>query len=197
MVEAWGPGNGEKREVESLPWPVCLLSTLTTSSSWPHGAIQNQVPFNVKGLLSNLGLSTVLLSFILSISLLIKKREYAPMKIWKILKTANPDYLTVSKLPCRLDHLPSSKLHELVFPCVPVNNACVMVSAWKKGGNKEKREHTLLLQGFRSHISDVNAVIVFSFLKNILCLCRILSRELYTQFGSSYSIFSVWHPKAG
>lgn len=58
-----------------------------------------------------------------------KEGRICPMKIWKILKTANPDYLTVSKLPCRLDHLPSSKLHELVFPCVPVNNACVMVSA--------------------------------------------------------------------
>lgn len=75
---------------------------------------------------------------------------------------ANPDYSALYKLSCRLDHLPSQKLNELLFPCVPVNNACVMVSTGKKEENK-KREHTLLLQVFKSHISDVNPdVILFS-----------------------------------
>lgn len=45
-----------------------------------------------------------------------------------------------------------------------MNNARVMVSTGKKEENKEKREHTLLLQVFKSHISDVNPdIILFSF----------------------------------
>lgn len=44
-----------------------------------------------------------------------------------------------------------------------MNNACVMVSTGKEEENK-KREHTLLLQVFESHISDVNPdVNLFSF----------------------------------
>lgn len=49
-----------------------------------------------------------------------------------------------------------------------------MVSAGKKGENKEKREGTLLLQVFRSHISDVNAgIILFPFRKHFVFLLNI------------------------
>lgn len=157
---------------KQLPQPLSLQSGVTLSS-WPYGSHRGYPKpgcLKVKDLPSEFNLRIFLIFFILSESQLIKEGR---IRLWNMLSIANQDYVAVWKLPCRLNHLPSQKLIELLFPCVPVSNACVMASVRNKGKNKRKeRVHFVTPSSQASHSwYKYFWDFIFLFLDSVSCFC--------------------------
>ena len=70
-----------------------------------------------------------------------------------------------------------------------MNNARVMVSTGKE--ENKKREHTLLLQVFKSHISDVNPdIILFSFQNTFYVFVECETETVPLDLGSNVQSYA-------